>query len=103
VRGHHADLELFVDGKAMVPRNAPPQCIELWANDRRIARWHFRIGKRRALAAQIKVPAELIRDCDVLMLTFLIGSPHSPVKIGASADPRPLGLHLRSVSLVQSA
>lgn len=99
VRGHQTDLELSVDGIAMVHPKAPEQVIELWANDRRIARWQFHFSTGQALRAQVTVPAEAIRNRNVVLLTFVIHHPQAPAEISDSLDRRLLGFHLRSIAL----
>ena len=99
VRGHQDDLTLFVDGYALLHENAPSQSVELWVNDRQIAHWHFHINEAPPLPAQISVPAKLIRNRDVLMLTFVIRFPRSPAEIGLPPDMRALGIHFRSLAL----
>src|SRR5207249_3162927 len=41
----------------------------------------------------------LIRNRDVLMLTFRIHNPVCPAEIDMSLDPRALGFHLRSLTI----
>jgi hypothetical protein len=99
VRGQDEDLAIRVDGNALLYEKVPLQDIELWANDRRIANWRFNIGTASPLPARISIPRKLIRNRDVLMLTFLIRNPVSPAENGMSPDRRLLGLHLRSLTL----
>ncbi len=103
VRGHEDALELHVDGHAFLHKNAPTKSIKLCLNDRQVAHWRFRIDGASPLPARIAIPAALTCNRDVLMLTFVIQSPCSPAEVGLSADPRALGLHLRSISLTKSA
>jgi hypothetical protein len=103
VTDHQEDLTLSIEGHVLLDPKAPTQCIELWLNDRQMALWHFRIEQGQALQAQIAVPAELIRDREVLMLTFVIRTPRSPAELGVSLDSRWLGLHLHSLSLLPAA
>jgi glycosyltransferase involved in cell wall biosynthesis len=100
VRGCRDDLTLCVDGYALLYEKAPLQLIELCLNDRKIATWHFRLGEASPLPAKIFVPNELLRENDIANFTFLIRSPRSPAEFGVSIDPRPLGLHLRSLALI---
>jgi hypothetical protein len=100
VRGQEEDLTIRVDGYALLLHEKMPlQDIELWANDRRIASWRFNIDTASPLPARISIPRKLIRNRDVLMLTFLIRRPVSPAENGMSIDTRPLGLHVRSLTL----
>jgi hypothetical protein len=99
VRGQEQDLTLLIDGFPFLHEEAPRQTIELWANDRRIANWRFQIDTASPLPARISIPHRLIRNRDVLMLTFLIRHPVCPAEIDMSPDPRALGLYLRSLTL----
>ena len=103
VSGHEGELELRVDGHAFLHKNAPAQSVQLWVNDRQAAHWQFRAGGASPLPARIAIPAAVVRNRDVLMLTFVIQSPCSPAEVGESSDPRALGLHLRSISLTRAA
>jgi hypothetical protein len=99
IRGEEEDLTIRVNGFALLHEKAPRQEIELWANDRRIASWRFQMDKASPLPARISIPRRLIRNRHVLMLTFRIRHPVCPAAIDMSPDPRPLGLHLRSLEL----
>ena len=99
IRGQDQDLTLRVDGDALLYENVPLQVIELWANDRRIASWRFQYGEVSPLPARLSVPRELIRNRDVLKLTFLIRNPVCPAELGISPDTRALGFRLRSLTL----
>ena len=93
VRGQDQDLTLLIDGIPALHEKPPLQRIELWANDRCLASWRFQMDTVSPLPARILVPRGLIRNRDVLMLTFLIYRPVCPVGI----DTR--GLYLRSLTL----
>jgi hypothetical protein len=90
VRGQDQDLTLLIDGIRASHEIAPIQRIDLWANDRRLASWRLQTA---SLPARILVPRALIRNRDVLMLTFLIRRPVCPV----GTDMR--SLYLRSLTL----
>ena len=92
VRGQDQDLTLLIDGSPALHEEPPLQRIELWANDRCLASWRFQ-DLMSQLPAHILVPRGLMRNRDVLMLTFLIYRPVRPVGI----DTR--GLYLRSLTL----
>ena len=99
IRGHEEDLTLRVDGFALLYEKTPLREIDLWANDRRIASWRFQIDAASPLPARIPIPRKLIRNRDVLMLTFRIRNPFCPAELGISPDTRALGLHLCSLTL----
>ena len=90
VRGQDQDLTLLIDGIPALHEKAPLQRIDLWANDRRLASWRFQMDTVSPLPARVLVPRGLIRNRDVLMLTFLIRRPAYPVA---------KGLYLRSLTL----
>jgi hypothetical protein len=90
VRGQDQDLTVLIDGIAALHEKESLQRIDLWANDRRLASWRFQMDTVSPLPAGILVPRGLIRNRDVLMLTFLIRRP-------VGIDIR--GLYLRSLTL----
>jgi hypothetical protein len=95
VRGQNRDLTLLIDGVPAMHEKVPPQRIELWANDRHLASWCSQMDLLSQQPTRILVPHGLMRNRDVLMLTFLIRRPVCP----ATTDTRALGLHLRSLTL----
>src|SRR5262249_6961412 len=103
VRGQEQDLILRVDGGSLLHEEALPQEIELWANDQRIANWRFQHGKVSPLPAKLLVPCKLIRNHDVLKLTFGIRNPACPAELGICEDSRNLGFQLRSLTLESAA
>jgi hypothetical protein len=90
VRGQNKDLTLLIDGILALHQEASVQRIELWANDHRLAIWRLKTGK--VMPAQVIVPRDLIRNREVLMLTFFI---HPPLSAAAR------GLYLRSLTLTK--
>src|SRR5262249_32942286 len=99
VRGKEEDLILRVDGQPLLHERAPRQNVELWANGSCIANWPFQHGQVSPLPARISIPRKLIRNRDVLMLTFLNRNPVCPAELGISPDTRALGFRLRSLAL----
>src|SRR6185295_7300738 len=92
IRGEEEDLTIRVNGFALMHEKAPFQDIELWASDRRIARWRFQIDTASPLPARVVIPRKLIRNRQVLMLTFRIRHPVYPAAIDMSPDPRALNV-----------
>jgi hypothetical protein len=98
VRGHDQNLALIVDGSTDIDetteldKKAALQRIELWANDRRLASWRFRPSDESPLPARVVVPRGVIKDRNVLLVTFLIRR--------VSKDMR--GLYLRSLALTSA-
>ena len=90
VKGQTQDLALFIEGIPALHEKALLQQIDLWANDQRIASWRFKLNTLSQLPARIRVPGSLIRNRDVLMLSFLIRRP-----AGIHAQ----GLYLQSLTL----
>jgi hypothetical protein len=103
VRGEEDELELCLDGHAFLHEKAPTKLVELWIDGKKITQWQFRLDAANPFPARVAIPRRLVRDRDVLMLTFVIQSPCSPAEVGESADPRPLGILLRSMSLDRAA
>ena len=99
IRGQEEDLTIRIDGFALLYEKTPLREIDLWANDRRIASWRFQIDTASPLPARISIPRRLIRNRDVLMLTFRIRNPVCPAELGISPDKRALGLHLCALTL----
>jgi hypothetical protein len=85
VRGQDEDLTLLIDGDSTLYERGSIQKIDLFANDRRLESWRFQTSK--VLPAQVRVPRDLIRNREVLMLTFLVRRPVAG------------GLYLRSLTL----
>ena len=94
VRGHDQDLTLHIDCTSALHDKAPIQRVDLWGNDRHLASWRFQMDTVSPLLARIHVPRVLIRNRDVLFVTFIIRRLVRPV------DPR--GLFLRSLTLKPS-
>ena len=90
VRGADHDLTLLIAGEAALHEKESVQRIDLFANDRRIASWRFQTDTLSAPSTRVLVPGGLIRNRDVLMLTFLIHRPISEAQ---------KGLYLRSLTL----
>ena len=92
------DLTLLCDGYAFLNTKAPNQEIEVWANDQSVASWHFADGETSPLPARVALPPA--QGVGILFLTFKISSPRSPAELGISSDGRPLGLHVRGLTVV---
>lgn len=75
VRGQDEDLTLLIDGILTLHEEASGQRIELWANDHRIASWWLKTGS--AMPPQVTVSRDLIRNREVLVLTFFVHHPLS--------------------------
>ena len=88
VQGQDEDLTLLIDGVPGLHEKASIQRIDLLANDCRLASWRFQTNK--ALPTQVLISRDLIRNREVLMLTFLV---HRPLSTAAR------GLYLRSLTL----
>jgi hypothetical protein len=95
-----ADLTLVCDGEAFLPPEAPHQDVDVWANDQLAASWHFAADGQSPLPARVPLPR--MADADILLLTFRVRSPRSPVELGLGSDWRGLGLLVRSLAVVQS-
>ena len=85
VRGQDEDLTLLIDGILSLHEEASVQRIELWANDHRLASWRLKTGS--VMPPQVTVSRDLIRNREVLVLTFFIHRP------------RPRVFYLRSLTL----
>jgi len=92
IRGEEEDLTIRVNGFAPLHEKAPFQDVELWANDRRVASWRFQMDTASPLPARVLIPRKLIRNRQVLMLTFRIRHPVYPAAIDMSPDPRALNV-----------
>jgi hypothetical protein len=93
IGGQDQDLMLLIDGIPVLHEKAPLQRIDLWANDRRLASWRLQRDKVSPLPARVHVPRRLLRNRDVLVLTFLTRRHVCPTGV----DLR--GLYLRSLTL----
>jgi hypothetical protein len=100
VGANDRDLALVGDGGAFLDAKAPVQDVEVWANDRPVAFWHFEIDAPSPLTTPVALPSPTPRT-GILFVTFKIRSPRSPAELGLSGDSRALGLHVRSLAIVR--
>jgi hypothetical protein len=95
-----ADLALVCDGEAFLPSGAPHQDVDVWANGQLAASWHFAADAQSPLPARVPLPR--MADAELLVVTFRIRSPRSPVELGVGSDWRRLGLLVRSLAVDQN-
>jgi hypothetical protein len=85
------DLAINVVGVPMLHPRHPTLDVEVWANDRHVDTWSYRLGGETP-SGRLLVPAESLDSTDVLELGFVFRRPCRPMELGLSDDPRRLGL-----------
>jgi hypothetical protein len=101
VTEHDTDLDLLVDGFALLDKGAPSQDVEIWADDRPVEVLRFRLGETPPLPARIRLRRRPT-DRDVLFVTLVVRAPRSPAELGLSADSRALGVNVRRLGLIRA-
>ena len=71
--------------------------VGLFANGRRVASASYSGPGRQPRPLRAPLPPGTVEDDGELVLTLRISRPVSPLELGVLADPRPLGLFVRSV------
>lgn len=92
------DLQVDARAEGFVVKGHPAEEVEVLANDIPVARWEFG-GLHGGGASRFVIPRAAMKVGTSLRLTFKIGDPQSPAELGLSADPRTLGLFLRSLTI----
>jgi hypothetical protein len=95
-------LELFAEVMAYVSERHPSQEVEVLVNGRKIGSWNFSWEKAGISERRLHIPAELIQSSSRTTITFHPLDPVSPKSVGASGDPRHLGLGIRALRLVEA-
>jgi hypothetical protein len=83
----------FVISDCMVSESAPELSVCVKANGKPVADWNF--GPNRQPHVQgLELPQGVIPPSGQLTLTFQVADPRTPLSLGWSADPRPLGIRI---------
>jgi hypothetical protein len=108
--GRHAHLDLRLSGSAsagvdlvldVVPFLTPEHNwleVEVWTRDERVAAQTYRHGAP-VRALEVHLPDAAIDAERRVLLDLRLRDPVRPIDLGLSADPRRLGLHLRSLAI----
>jgi hypothetical protein len=106
--GHEAALAVRspepVDGLAVEVISTPllhpehPKLdVEVWANDRFVETWSYRLEQAAPTSRRFVLPANALAEDDLLELAFVVRKPCRPIVLGVSDDPRRLGLFVREL------
>jgi hypothetical protein len=69
----------------------PSLDVEVWANDRCVEQWAYRLEQASPPSRRFLVPEESLRN-GVLEIAFVFREPCRPMELGVSLDPRRLAL-----------
>jgi hypothetical protein len=89
---HAGDLAIEVTGVPLLHPRHPDLEVEVWANDRFVDTWTYRLEEAAPPRRRIVVPQGALEGGDVLELGFVFREPCRPMALGLSDDPRRLGL-----------
>jgi putative nucleotidyltransferase-like protein len=88
---HHGDLAIDVVGIPLLHPRHPGLEVEIWANDRYVETWSYRLDEAAPASRRLVLSRESLEP-DVLELAFVFREPCRPMELGLSNDPRRLGL-----------
>jgi Uncharacterised nucleotidyltransferase len=91
------DLAIDVTALPLLHTEHPVLDVEIWANDRRIDTWGYRLDQEAPASRRLIVPEHSLAHRDVLELGFVFRDPCRPMELGLSDDPRRLGLFVREL------
>jgi hypothetical protein len=91
------DLAIEVVGVPLLHPQHPALEVEIWANDRYIETWTYRLEEATPPGRRVVLPKEALEGGDVLEIGFVFREPCRPMELGLSDDPRRLGLFVREV------
>jgi hypothetical protein len=84
------DFDLFF--RSFLHVKHPQTQVEIWANGDKITGWA--LNEFRSKLYRLTLPAGCLGANGAIDLEFRIANPCSPFELGASTDPRPLGIGL---------
>jgi hypothetical protein len=90
--GQEGDLAIDVMGVPMLHPRHPALEVEIWANDRYVDTWAYRLEDAVPPGRRVVLPEEWLERGDVLEMGFVFREPCRPMELGLSDDPRRLGL-----------
>ena len=92
-----SDLALAVKGSAYLAPGHSSQDVSVSVNQQPAVQWHYQAGAEPIQT--VKVPRSAVLKDGRLILRFDFSNPASPASVGASIDPRLLGLGLESIQV----
>jgi Uncharacterised nucleotidyltransferase len=92
------DLAVEVTANPLLHPDHPELEVEIWANDRYVDTWAYRLGEAASSSRRFVLPRDSLVD-NVLELAFVFRDPCRPMSLGVSDDPRRLGLFVRELRL----
>ena len=93
----NGDLAIEVRALPLLHPSHPALDVEIWANDRCVDTWEYRLGEANPPSRRFVLPEDSISGSDVLEIAFVFRDPCRPMEIGVSEDPRRLGLFVREL------
>lgn len=92
-----ADLALVIKGSAYLGPGHSSQDVSVSVNQQPAVRWRYQAGAEPVQTVQ--VPRRAVAKDGRLVIRFDFSNPASPASVGASIDPRLLGLGLESITV----
>jgi hypothetical protein len=91
------DLAIDVTALPLLHPEHPGLDVEVWANDRCVDTWAYRIEEQAPASRRLVLPEESLGHGEVLEIGFVFRDPCRPMELGLSEDPRKLGLFVREL------
>jgi hypothetical protein len=95
---HPAGVDLVLEVMPFVTREHRKLLVEAWVRGGRVAAHVFRHGEPSQLL-RVHLPATVIGEDGRVSLTLRMHEPARPADVGFNEDPRPLGVHLQSLTV----
>jgi hypothetical protein len=92
------DAEVVLDVTPFLTAQHRKLEVEVWTGGERVAMQVFRFGEAER-ALHVHLPRTVIHPQEDVILGLHLRHPARPVDLGVNADPRRLGLHLRSLTI----
>ena len=74
------------------------QTVTVWADDEKLAEWHFDYAKKQPETA-LNYPRKYLSPAGEIRLRFEISDPKSPYELGLSSDKRKLGIGFKKMDI----
>ena len=94
-------IRLEFDVGAFIAAGSSEQSALVLINGRQVGTFEFSAARNNALRA-VDIPAGLVGADGLARIELRLRAPKSPASIGLSDDPRPLGVQLRSVRVLDA-
>ncbi len=91
------NLAVDVTAIPLLHAKHPVLDVEIWANDRCVEHWAYRLEQASPPSRRFVVPEESLKRNGVLEIAFVFREPCRPMELGVSLDPRRLALFVREL------